>query len=127
MEEQSIKVMKDTWVGRFQLYFDQSQWLEYHGLDLWPNPALKVVKRGRTQKKRFWWLYVQTRHTTYPEKIAVECFAIEWLQRNRNCIWVFNPRDDGLVLGDVVYVTVGPILLLPLPYFVQPGSSNSKS
>ena len=45
--EFSIMTTKHTWAPRFEPYFDQSQWPEYHGVQLWPDPESKVVKRGR--------------------------------------------------------------------------------
>ncbi|KAE8821244.1 hypothetical protein D1007_00628 [Hordeum vulgare] len=51
--EFSIMTMKHTWAPRFEPYFDQSQWPEYHGVQLWPDPEWKVVKWGRRKTKRF--------------------------------------------------------------------------
>ena len=51
--EFSIMTMKHTWAPRFEPYFDQSQWPEYHGVQLWPDPEWKVVKLGRRKTKRF--------------------------------------------------------------------------
>jgi hypothetical protein len=48
----SIKTIKETWAARFNLYKDQSQWSEYHGLQLWPGLEYRVKKRGRRQTKR---------------------------------------------------------------------------
>ncbi|KAE8771247.1 hypothetical protein D1007_56937 [Hordeum vulgare] len=45
--------MKHTWAPRFEPYFDQSQWPEYHGVQLWPDPEWKVVKLGRRKTKHF--------------------------------------------------------------------------
>src|SRR3954466_14652014 len=53
LDEHSIQAVKNTWSGRFQPYLDQSQWPEYHGVQLWPDPSTKVVGRGRRQTKRF--------------------------------------------------------------------------
>ena len=50
--EFSIMTVKKTWAPRFHPYFDQSQWPEYHGVQPWPDPELKVVKRGRRKTKR---------------------------------------------------------------------------
>ena len=50
--EFSIVTTKHTWAPRFEPYFDQSQWPEYHGVQLWPDLAWKVVKRGRRKSKR---------------------------------------------------------------------------
>ena len=50
--EFSIMTVKNTWTPRFQPYLDQSQWPEYHGVQLWPDPELKVVSRGRRKTKR---------------------------------------------------------------------------
>ncbi|KAE8796099.1 putative 26S proteasome non-ATPase regulatory subunit 3 [Hordeum vulgare] len=51
--EFSIMTTKHTWAPRFEPYFDQSQWPEYHGVQLWPDPEWKVVKLGRRKTKRF--------------------------------------------------------------------------
>ncbi|KAE8804870.1 hypothetical protein D1007_19109 [Hordeum vulgare] len=51
--EFSIMTTKHTWAPRFEPYFDQSQWPEYRGVQLWPNPEWKVVKLGRRKTKRF--------------------------------------------------------------------------
>ena len=50
--EFSIMTVKKTWTPRFQPYLDQSQWPEYHGVQLWPDPELKVVRWGRRKTKR---------------------------------------------------------------------------
>ena len=50
--EFSIMTVKNTWAPRFQPYLDQSQWPEYHGVQLWPDPELKIVRRGRRKTKR---------------------------------------------------------------------------
>ena len=50
--EFSIETTKQTWAPRFNPYLDQSQWPEYHGVQLWPNPKWKVITRGRRQTKR---------------------------------------------------------------------------
>ncbi|KAE8809295.1 hypothetical protein D1007_14078 [Hordeum vulgare] len=50
--EFSIMTTKHTWAPRFEPYFDQSQWPEYHGVQLWPDPEWKVVKLGRRKTKR---------------------------------------------------------------------------
>ncbi|KAE8767530.1 hypothetical protein D1007_61105 [Hordeum vulgare] len=44
---------KHTWSPRFEPYFDQSQWPEYHGVQLWLDPEWKVVKREKRKTKRF--------------------------------------------------------------------------
>ena len=49
--EFSIMTVKNTWAPRFQPYLDQSQWPEYHGVQLWPDPELKVITRGRRKTK----------------------------------------------------------------------------
>ena len=51
--EFSILTTKRTWAPRFHPYFDQSQWPEYHGIQLWPHGDWKVIKRGRRKTKRF--------------------------------------------------------------------------
>jgi hypothetical protein len=47
LSEFSIDTTKSTWAGRLHPYYDQSQWPEYHGIQLWPDPELRVKKRGR--------------------------------------------------------------------------------
>ena len=51
--EFSIMTTKKTWAPRFHPYLDQSQWPEYHGIQLWPDTAWKVIKLGRRKTKRF--------------------------------------------------------------------------
>ena len=51
--EFSIEATKRTWAPRFSPYLDQSQWPEYHGVQVWPDPEWKVVKRGRRKTKRY--------------------------------------------------------------------------
>ena len=53
LSEYSIEATMETWAARFEPYFDQSEWPEYHGIQLWPDPTLKVTKRGRRKTKRF--------------------------------------------------------------------------
>ena len=49
--EFSIVTTKNTWAPRFNPYFDQTQWPEYHGVQLWPHPDWKVGTRGRWRTK----------------------------------------------------------------------------
>ena len=53
VSEYSIEATKHTWASRFHPYFDQSQWPEYHGIQVWPDLDLKVNTRGRRKTKRF--------------------------------------------------------------------------
>ena len=50
--EFSIETTKNTWAPRFHPFLDRSQWPEYHGVQLWPDPASKVDKKGRRKTKR---------------------------------------------------------------------------
>ena len=36
--EFKIETVKRTWAPRFSPYLDQSQWPEYHGVQIWPDP-----------------------------------------------------------------------------------------
>jgi hypothetical protein len=40
-------------MGGFEPYLDQSQWPEYHGPEIRPDPELKVDTKGRRRIKRF--------------------------------------------------------------------------
>ena len=51
--EFSLETTKKTWAPRFSPYLDQSQWTGYHGVQVWPDPEWKVVKRGRRKTKRY--------------------------------------------------------------------------
>jgi hypothetical protein len=51
--EFSIETTKRTWAPRFSPYLDQSQWLEYHGVQVWPHPEWKVIKHGIRKTKRY--------------------------------------------------------------------------
>jgi len=42
-----------TWAGRFNPYLDQSQWPEYHGPEIRPDPNLMVPTKGRRRSKRY--------------------------------------------------------------------------
>ena len=45
--------MRLTWAPRFHPFLDQSQWPEYDGPHIVPDPELMVPTKGRRRKKRF--------------------------------------------------------------------------
>ena len=42
-----------TWAPRFHPFLDQTQWPEYDGPHIVPDPELMVPTKGRRRKKRF--------------------------------------------------------------------------
>ncbi|KAE8821686.1 hypothetical protein D1007_00092 [Hordeum vulgare] len=53
MQEFHVEATRLTWVPRFHPFLDQSQWPQYHGTHIKPDPALKVETKGRRITKRF--------------------------------------------------------------------------
>ena len=53
LHEFTLERTRLTWVPRFNPFLDASQWPEYVGPDIVPDPALMVPMRGRRRKKRF--------------------------------------------------------------------------
>ncbi|KAE8805922.1 hypothetical protein D1007_17925 [Hordeum vulgare] len=53
MQEFHVEATRLTWAPRFHPFLDQSQWPQYHGTHIMPDPALKVETKGRRRTKRF--------------------------------------------------------------------------
>ena len=53
MQEFHVEATRLTWAPRFHPFLDQSQWPEYHGPHIRPDPLLKVETKGRRRTKRF--------------------------------------------------------------------------
>ena len=53
LHEFTLERTRLTWAPRFNPFLDASQWPEYVGPDIVPDPALMVPMRGRRRKKRF--------------------------------------------------------------------------
>ena len=53
MQEFHVEATRLTWAPRFHPFLDQSQWPEYHGPHIKPDPLLKVETKGRRRTKRF--------------------------------------------------------------------------
>ncbi|KAE8805699.1 hypothetical protein D1007_18197 [Hordeum vulgare] len=53
MQEFHVEDTRLTWAPRFHPFLDQSQWPQYHGTHIKPDPALKVETKGRRRTKRF--------------------------------------------------------------------------
>ena len=49
----TLETMRLIWVPRFRPFLDQSQWPEYDGPHIIPDPELMVPTKGRRRKKRF--------------------------------------------------------------------------
>ncbi|KAE8768086.1 hypothetical protein D1007_60479 [Hordeum vulgare] len=53
MQEFHVEATRLTWAPRFHPFLDQSQWPEYHGTHIKPDPLLMVETKGRRRTKRF--------------------------------------------------------------------------
>ena len=53
LHEFTLEQTRLTWAPRFNHFLDKSQWPEYDGPDIVPDPGLMVPMRGRRRKKRF--------------------------------------------------------------------------
>ena len=97
VSEYSIEATKLTWAGRFQPYFDQSQWPEYHGIQLWPDTDLKVQKRedGRQNVLEMTWMHWVQEAS---ENGATNIF--------RSLMGV-NVVDNAMIVGTTLEVVVG--------------------
>ena len=51
LHEFTLERTRLTWAPQFNPFLDASQWPEYHGPDIVPDPALMVPMRGRRKKE----------------------------------------------------------------------------
>ena len=49
----NLEATRLTWAPRFHPFLDQSQWPEYDGPNIKPDPTLMIVTKGRRRQKRF--------------------------------------------------------------------------
>ncbi|KAE8809748.1 hypothetical protein D1007_13642 [Hordeum vulgare] len=53
MQEFHVEATRLTWAPRFHPFLDQSQWPQYHGTHIKPDPLFMVETKGRRRTKRF--------------------------------------------------------------------------
>ncbi|KAE8777126.1 hypothetical protein D1007_50091 [Hordeum vulgare] len=53
MQEFHVEATRLTWAPRFHPFLDQSQWPEYHGTHIKPDPLLMVDTKDKRRTKRF--------------------------------------------------------------------------
>ncbi|KAE8771304.1 hypothetical protein D1007_56825 [Hordeum vulgare] len=53
LHEFNLQTHKLTWASRFHPFLDPSQWPEYHGPNIRPDPGMMVQPKGRRRTKRY--------------------------------------------------------------------------